>query len=117
MVRTKRGNIAAIRRKKYLTLAKGYVGSNSRLSTMAQEQIVQSLYFSYIGRRLRKRDFRRIWIYRINVAVRVRQNTYSKFVGCLQKLKIFINRKILASLAITDLAVFNLIERQSRNLN
>jgi len=63
MVRVKRGNVAAKRRKKYLKLAKGYVGSNSRLSTMAGEQVVQSLNFAYIGRRLKKRNFRRIWIY------------------------------------------------------
>ena len=62
MVRVKRGNVAAKRRKKYLKLAKGYVGSNSRLSTMIGEQVVQSLNFAYIGRRLKKRNFRRIWM-------------------------------------------------------
>ena len=76
MVRVKRGNVAAKRRKKYLHLAKGYVGANSRLSTLAAEQVVQSLNFAYIGRRLKKRNFRRIWIYRINAASRVRQNIY-----------------------------------------
>lgn len=114
MVRTKRGNVAAKRRKKYLKLAKGYVGSNSRLSTMAQEQVVQSLNFSYIGRRLKKRDFRRLWIYRINAATRVKNNIYSKFIGYLRNLEIFIDRKILAFLAFTDLPTFNLIERQSK---
>lgn len=114
MVRVKRGNIAAKRRKKYLNLAKGYVGSNSRLSTMAGEQVVQSLNFAYIGRRLKKRDFRRIWIYRINAATRARNNIYSIFVGCLRNINIFLNRKILAFLAFTDLSSFNLIERQSR---
>ena len=77
MVRVKRGNIAAKRRKKYLNLAKGYVGANSRLSTMAGEQVVQSLNFAYIGRRLKKRNFRRIWIYRINAASRARKNIKS----------------------------------------
>lgn len=115
MVRTKRGNVARKSRKKYLKLAKGYVGSNSRLSTMAQEQVVQSLNYAYIGRRLRKRDFRRLWIYRINAATRGRQNIYSKFIGCLRNLSIFLDRKILAFLAFTDLPSFNLIERQSRN--
>jgi large subunit ribosomal protein L20 len=114
MVRTRRGNIAAKRRKKYLNLAKGYVGSNSRLSTMAQEQVVQSLNFAYISRRLKKRDFRRLWIYRINAATRTRLNIYSTFIGCLRNLSIFLNRKILAFLAFTDLPVFNVIERQSR---
>jgi large subunit ribosomal protein L20 len=115
MVRTRRGNVAAKSRKKYLKLAKGYVGSNSRLSTMAQEQVVQSLYYSYIGRRLRKRDFRRLWISRINAATRGRHNTYSKFLGSLRNLNIFLDRKILSFLAFTDLPSFNLIERQSRS--
>jgi large subunit ribosomal protein L20 len=114
MVRIKRGNVAAKRRKKYLKLAKGYVGSNSRLSTMAGEQVVQSLNFAYIGRKLRKRNFRRIWIYRINAASRARKNIYSKLIGCLRNIDIFLDRKILAYLAFTDLAAFNLIERQSR---
>jgi large subunit ribosomal protein L20 len=117
MVRTRRGNIAAKRRKKYLNLAKGYVGSNSRLSTMAQEQVVQSLNFAYISRRLKKRTFRRLWIYRINTATRARQNIYSVFIGCLRDLKIFIDRKVLAILAFTDLPSFNLIERYSRESN
>jgi large subunit ribosomal protein L20 len=114
MVRIKRGNVAARRRKKYLKLAKGYVGSNSRLSTMAGEQVVQSLNFAYIGRKLRKRNFRRIWIYRINAASRARKNIYSKLIGCLRNVDIFLDRKILAYLAFTDLASFNFIERQSR---
>lgn len=114
MVRVKRGNIAAKRRKKYLKLAKGYVGSNSRLSTMAGEQVVQSLNFAYIGRRLKKRNFRRIWIYRINAATRTSKNTYSKFIGSIRNLNILLNRKMLASLAFTDMKAFNIIERESR---
>jgi large subunit ribosomal protein L20 len=116
MVRVKRGNVAAKRRKKYLNLAKGYVGSNSRLSTMAGEQVIQSLNFAYIGRKLKKRNFRRIWIYRINAATRARNNIYSLFIGTLRKINIFLDRKILAFLAFTDLSVFNLIERKSKIL-
>jgi large subunit ribosomal protein L20 len=115
MVRIKRGNIAAKRRKKFLKLAKGYVGANSRLSTMAIEQIVQSLNFAYIGRKLKKRNFRRLWIYRINAATRIRKNTYSRFMGALRNLNIFLDRKILSFLAFTDLSTFNLIERQSHS--
>lgn len=114
MVRVKRGNVAAKRRKKYLKLAKGYVGSNSRLSTMAGEQVIQSLNFAYIGRRLKKRNFRRIWIYRINAASRARKNIYSKFIGSIRNLNIFLNRKMLALLAFNDLPSFNLLERESR---
>ena len=114
MVRVKRGNVAAKRRKKYLNLAKGFVGSQSRLSTLAAEQVVQSLNFAYISRRLKKRNFRRIWIYRINAATRARKNIYSKFIGCLRNINVFLDRKSLAILAFTDLSAFNVIERQSR---
>ena len=116
MVRVKRGNVAAKRRKVYLKLAKGYVGAHSRLSTMAGEQVRQSLNFAYIGRRLKKRTFRKIWIHRINSASRVRKNIYSKFIGSLRKLNIFLNRKMLALLAFSDLSSFNLLERQSKSL-
>ena len=111
MVRVTRGNIAAKRRKKYIKLAKGYVGSNSRLSTFAGEQVVQSLNFAYIGRRLKKRNFRRIWIYRINAASRIQKNSYSKLIGSLRNKNILLDRKSLASLAFNDLVSFNLIER------
>jgi large subunit ribosomal protein L20 len=114
MVRVKRGNVASKRRKKYLSLARGFVGSNSRLSTMAGEQVVQSLNFAYIGRRLKKRNFRRIWIYRINAATRARLNIYSVFIGCLRNINIFLDRKILSLIAFNDLSAFNLIERESR---
>ena len=107
MVRVKRGNVAAKRRKKYLKLAKGYVGANSRLSTLAAEQVVQGLNFAYIGRRLKKRDFRRIWIYRINAAARIRNNIYSKFIGSLRNLDILLDRKVLSFLAFNDLTSFN----------
>lgn len=113
MVRVKRGNVAAKRRKRYLALAKGYVGSNSRLSTMAGEQVIQSLNFAYSGRRLKKRNFRRIWIYRINAASRANGSTYSKLIGSLRKLNIFIDRKMLAFLAFNDLSAFNLLHRQT----
>ena len=113
MVRVKRGNVAAKRRKKYLKLAKGYGGAHSRLSTFAGEQVVQSLNFAYIGRKLKKRSFRRIWIYRINAATRARDNAYSRFIGSLRKINVFLDRKALAFLAFTDLSTFNVIERES----
>ena len=114
MVRVKRGNVASKRRKKYLKLAKGFVGVNSKLAIMAGEQVVQSLNFAYIGRKLKKRDFRRIWIYRINAATRARLNIYSIFIGCLRNINIFLDRKILSLIAFNDLSSFNLIERESR---
>ena len=114
MVRTRRGNVATKRRKKSLKLAKGFVGSHSKLATLSGEQVVQSLNFAYVGRRLKKRNFRRIWIYRINAASRVRKNIYSQFIGCLRSLNIFLDRKSLSTLAFTDLSSFNVIERESR---
>ena len=102
MVRTRRGNVAAKRRKKNLKLAKGFVGAHSKLATFAGEQVVQSLNFAYVGRRLKKRNFRRIWIYRINAASRARKNIYSQFMGCLRNLDIFLDRKSLSTIAFTE---------------
>jgi large subunit ribosomal protein L20 len=114
MVRVKRGNVAVKRRKKSLKLAKGFVGSHSKLATLAGEQVKQSLNFAYVGRRLKKRNFRRIWIYRINAATRARNNMYSQFIGCLRDLDIFLDRKSLSTIAFTDFSSFNVIERESR---
>ena len=114
MVRVKRGNVAHKRRKKNLKLAKGFVGSHSKLATLAGEQVKQSLNFAYVGRRLKKRNFRRIWIYRINAASRARNNVYSQFIGCLRNLDIFLDRKSLSMIAFTDLSAFNAVERESR---
>lgn len=114
MIRIKRGNIARSRRKKYLKLAKGYTTSNSKLSTFASEQIVQSFYFNYIGRKLKKRTYRKFWIYRINILSRMCNNLYSKLVGSLIKLNILLNRKILAFLAFHDLVIFNLLTSLSK---
>ena len=82
---------------------------------MAGEQVVQSLNFAYIGRKLKKRNFRRIWIYRINAASRARKNIYSTFIGSIRKMNVFLDRKILAFLAFNDLSSFNFIERQSKS--
>jgi len=117
MVRITRGNVAAKRRKKDLKLARGYSRLNSRSSIMAKEQIVQSLNFAYIGRRLKKRTFRRVWVYRINTATRSRENIYSIFIGCLRDINIFLNRKLLSFIAFTDFVAFNLLERESRKSN
>ena len=114
MVRVKRGNVAAKRRKKYLKLSKRVILDQiQNVATLAGEQVKQSLNFAYIGRRLKKRNFRRIWIYRINAASRVRNNMYSQFIGCLRNLDIFLDRKNLSMIAFTDLSTFNVIERES----
>lgn len=115
MVRIKRGNVAAKRRKKYLKLAKGYTGSNSRLSTLAAEQVIQSLNFAYVGRKLRKRNFRKLWICRINAAARSRNTTYSAVMGSLRRANILINRKLLSNLVAFDFSSFNLVQRLSKS--
>jgi large subunit ribosomal protein L20 len=111
MVRIKRGVTASKRRKKYLKLAKGYVGSNSRLSTLATEQVIQGLNSAYIGRKLRKRNFRRLWICRINALVRNYQTNYSQFIGNLKKKNVFIDRKLLSYLSLFDSPVIGLLYR------
>lgn len=111
MVRIKRGNVASKRRKKYFKLAKGYVGSNSKLSTLATEQVIQSLNFAYIGRKLKKRNFRRLWICRINALVRNYKTNYSTFIGNLRKENFFINRKLLSYLSVFDSPIIGLLYR------
>jgi large subunit ribosomal protein L20 len=115
MIRISRGNVASKRRKKYLKLAKGYRGSNSRLSTYASEQVIQSFNFAYIGRKLKKRFFRNIWIYRINSSLRLQNNNYSTFIGSLKKINILLNKQMLSSIAFNDLNLFNFLENKSRN--
>lgn len=106
MVRIKRGNIAVKRRKKYIKLAKSYVGSNSRLSTFATEQVIQSFNFAYISRKLKKRNFRKNWIYIINATARNMGNNYSRFMGYLRSNLILINRKMLSFLALENSSIY-----------
>lgn len=115
MVRVKRGNLALKRKKKYFKFCKGYRGSNSRLSTMAMEQTVQSLQFAYIGRKLKKRNFRKYWIYRINSSLSALNLKYSIVLGNLKKLKIFLNKKILAYLSYNDPSAFEILVKKSKN--
>ncbi|MGR3274905.1 50S ribosomal protein L20 [Acaryochloris sp. 'Moss Beach'] len=102
MTRVKRGNVARKRRKKILKLAKGFRGSHSRLFRMANQQVMKALRNAYRDRRKRKRDFRRLWIARINAATRQHGVSYSKFMGQLKQADIQLNRKMLAQLAATD---------------
>ena len=106
MVRVKRGNVARKRRSKVLNLARGYRGAHSSLFRVANQQVMKALKYSYIGRKLKKRIFRRIWISRINAALRIKGLTYSQFISKLNRLKINLNRKMLAQLAILDSSTF-----------
>jgi large subunit ribosomal protein L20 len=102
MTRVKRGNVARNRRKKILKLAKGFRGSHSRLFRTANQQVMKALRSSYRDRRKRKRDFRRLWIVRINAAARQNGMSYSQLTGNLKKANILLNRKVLAQLAVLD---------------
>jgi len=102
MARVKRGNVARKRRKKIFKLAKGYRGSHSKLFRTANQQVMKALRNAYRDRRKRKRDFRRLWITRINAATRLHGMSYSKFMNALKQSDIDINRKMLAQIAAVD---------------
>ena len=94
------------RRTKTLKLAKGYWGAKSKQYRAASEQVARSLRYAFKGRKLRKRDFRSLWITRINAAARLNGMSYSTFINGLKKHNITVNRKILADLAVNDAAAF-----------
>lgn len=102
MARVKRGNVARKRRNKILKLAKGFRGSHSKLFRTANQQVMKALRYAYRDRRNRKRDFRRLWITRINAASRMHGLSYSQLIGQLKKANIDINRKMLAQMAVLD---------------
>ncbi|WP_134699924.1 50S ribosomal protein L20 [Ammoniphilus sp. YIM 78166] len=106
MPRVKGGTVTRKRRKKVLKLAKGYFGSKHRLFKTAKAQVMKSLLYAYRDRRQRKRDFRKLWITRINAAARINGLSYSKLMHGLKEAGIDVNRKMLADLAINDKAAF-----------
>ena len=106
MARIKRAVNAHKKRRKVLKLAKGYWGSKSKQYRTASEQVRRSLRYAYEGRKMRKRDFRRLWIIRINAAARLGGMSYSTFINGLKKQNIEVNRKMLADLAVNDAAAF-----------
>lgn len=107
MARVKRALNAHKKHKKILKLAKGYVGARSKKYRIANETVMRALRFAYIGRKLKKRDYRKMWIARINAAARMNGMSYSKFINGLKLSGIEINRKMLSELAINDAAAFS----------
>ncbi|MCL2846070.1 MAG: 50S ribosomal protein L20 [Firmicutes bacterium] len=105
-MRTKMAVNKMKKRRKVLKLAKGYRGSKSTLFRVAREQVMKSGQYAYIGRRLKKRDFRKLWIARINAGARANGLSYSRMMDGLKKANITINRKMLSDIAITDPAAF-----------
>ena len=106
MARVKRAVNALKKRRKVFRLSKGYFGARSKQYRAASEQVRRSLRYAYIGRKLKKRDFRRLWIARINAGARVNGLSYSRMIDGLKKSGVMVNRKILSDLAIHDAAGF-----------
>ena len=109
MARVKRGNIARKRRNKILNLAKGFRGGNKNLFRTANQRVMKALCNAYRDRRRRKRDFRRLWIARINASARINGTNYSKLINGMKSSDIIINRKMLAQLALSDPQCFEKI--------
>ena len=105
-MRIKRGVNAVKKRRKIFRLSKGYFGSKSKSYRIAREAVMKSLMYAYIGRKRRKRDFRRLWIARINAAARQNGMSYSKFMYGLKSAGITLNRKVLADIAVNDAVAF-----------
>ena len=114
MARIKRATMAHKRRKKVLKLAKGYYGSKSRLFKVAKQAVMKSGQYAYTGRRLKKRDFRRLWITRISAGCRMNGINYSQFMNGLKKAGVTLNRKMLSEIAIHDAAAFTALVEKAK---
>ena len=115
MARVKRGVNTKKRHKRVLKQAKGYYGAKSKLFRPANEAVMKALNYSYIGRKQRKRDFRKLWITRINAAARMNGMSYSTFINGLKKANIEVNRKMLSEMAIHDAEGFAQLVEIAKN--
>lgn len=116
MARVKTGVVRRRRHKKVLKLARGFFSARRKHFRKAKEQVERSLVYSYRDRRNKKRDFRRLWIVRINAACRLNVISYSKFINALKKANIELDRKVLADLAMNDAAAFSAIVAQAKKV-
>ena len=107
MARIKRAVNAAKKRRKIFKLAKGYWGAKSKLYRAASEQVMKSMSYAYVGRKLKKREYRKPWIARINAGARICGTNYSKLIHGLKVAGVEVNRKVLADLAVNDMNAFN----------
>ena len=114
-MRIKRAVNGVKKRRKIMKLAKGYFGAKSKQYRAASEQVRRSLRYAYIGRKMKKRDFRSLWIARINAAARINGLSYSKMINGLKVAGVDINRKMLAELAISDPAAFAALAETAKN--
>ena len=108
-MRIKRGNVCRNRHKKILKLAKGFKGARSRIFKVANIAVMKAFKYAYRDRRATKRNMRRLWIVRINAAVREQGMSYSRFVNACKKANIQVNRKMLADLAVNDKEAFSVL--------
>ncbi len=115
MARVKTAKITRRRHKKVLKQAKGYFGAKHYRFRNANQAVLKSLSYSYVGRKDRKSDFRKLWIARINAAARMNGTTYSKLIAGLKKANVTINRKMLAEIAVTDEKAFTEIANIAKN--
>ena len=115
MPRAKRGNKRLEKRKKILALAKGYRGTKSKLYRSAKESVERALNFAYTGRKLKKRDFRKLWIVRINAACRLNDMKYSQFIHGLTLAGIELDRKVLADMAVKQPEAFAAVATQVKD--
>lgn len=113
-MRIKRAVSAVKKRRKIMKQAKGYYGGKSRLYRVAKQQVMRSGYYAYVGRKQKKRDFRKLWITRISAACRTNGMNYSQFMNGLKKAGINLNRKMLSELAINDAAAFTALVEQAK---
>ncbi len=114
MARIKGAMMTRKRRKKAIKLAKGYWGSKKNHYKLANEQVMKSLKYAYVGRKLKKRDFRRLWITRISAGCMQNDINYSRFMNGLKKAGVDLNRKMLAEIAVSDKAAFSALVAQAK---
>ncbi len=113
-MRIKRSVNALKKRRKIFRLSKGYFGNKSKSYRIAREAVMKSLNYAYVGRKLRKRDMRQLWIARINAAARINGLSYSKFMHGLKVAGVTLNRKVLADLAVNDAAAFAALAEKAK---
>lgn len=114
MSRVKRGVTARAKHKKVLAKAKGYYGARSRIYRVAKQAVIKAAQYAYRDRRQKKREFRALWIIRVNAAARANGMSYSEFMNGLKKAAITIDRKVLADIAVHDKAAFTTLVEQAR---
>ena len=115
MPRVKRGTVRRAKREKLLTLAKGYYANKSKLYRFAKEAVDRALKSAFVGRRRKKRDFRRLWIVRINAAARQQGISYSQFIAGLNRAGVTVDRKMLAELAVNEPTAFAALTSRAKD--